>query len=117
MDPKELAMQIAKILDAKKGDDIAILSVSHLTSVTDYFVIAGARNTLQARAMAEEVEDKLSEQGIEARRRDGYTDSRWIVLDYASVIVHVFHNEEREIYNIERLWADGTNRIPLPTEE
>jgi len=113
MKPKELALHIAQILDSKKGEDIAVLDVNHLTSVTDYFVIAGAHSTLQARAMAEEVEDRLSEEGLEARRRDGYGDSRWIVLDYASVIVHVFHYEEREVYNIERLWMDGSNRVPF----
>lgn len=113
MKPKELAMRIAEILDSKKGEDIAILDVNHLTSVTDFFVIAGARSTLQVRSLAEEVEDKLAEEGLEARRRDGYGDSRWIVLDYASVIVHVFHYEERELYNIERLWMDGSNRIPF----
>lgn len=117
MKPKELAMQIAEILDSKKGEDIAILDVNHLTSVTDFFVIAGAHSTLQARAMAEEVEDKLSEIGLEARRRDGYGDSRWIVLDYSSVIVHVFHYEEREVYNIERLWMDGSNRVPFAAKD
>lgn len=110
--PKELALRIAEIMDTKKGEDIAILDVNHLTSVTDFFVIASARNTLQARAIAEEVEDMLiKEEGLEARRRDGYSDSRWIVLDYSSVIVHVFHMEERETYNIERLWMDGSNRV------
>jgi len=117
MKPKELAMQIAEILDSKKGEDIAVLDVNHLTSVTDFFVIAGAHSTLQARAMAEEVEDKLSEIGLEARRRDGYGDSRWIVLDYSSVIVHVFHYEEREVYNIERLWMDGSNRVPFAAKD
>lgn len=112
MKPKEMAMRIAEIVDSKKGDDIAILDVNHLTSVTDFFVIAGARSTLQVRAIAEEVEDILmKEEGLEARRRDGYGDARWIVLDYASVIVHIFHYEERETYNIERLWMDGSNRV------
>jgi len=117
MKPKELALHIAEILDSKKGEDIAVLDVNHLTSVTDFFVIAGAHSTLQARAMAEEVEDRLSEEGLEARRRDGYGDSRWIVLDYASVIVHVFHYEEREVYNIERLWMDGSNRVPFAAKD
>ena len=62
--------------------------------------------------MAEDLEDKLTETDkIEARRKEGYRESRWIVLDYASVIVHIFHEQEREYYNIERLWSDGTNMI------
>lgn len=110
LNPKELALRIADILDEKKGENILVLNVSHLTSVTDYFVICSARNTVQVGTMAEDVEEKLSlEEGIEARRKEGYRESRWVVLDYASVVVHVFHEQEREYYNIERLWMDGSN--------
>lgn len=109
--PKELALAIAALIDSKKGDHITVLDVHHLTSITDYFVIAEARNTIQVRAIAEEIEEKLTEKGIDARRREGYADARWIVLDYSSVIVHIFHFEEREYYNIERLWMDGSNQV------
>ncbi len=113
MNPKELALKIAEILDEKKGENITILDVSHMTSVTDYFVICSARNTIQVGTLAEDVEEKLVEiEGLEARRREGYRESRWVVLDYASVIVHVFHEQEREYYNIERLWMDGSNVVP-----
>ena len=112
MNPKELALKIADILDEKKGSNITILNVSHLTSVTDYFVICSARNTVQVGTLAEDVEEKLIEtDGLEARRKEGYRESRWVVLDYASVIVHVFHEQEREYYNIERLWMDGSNVV------
>ena len=117
MNSKELAQKIATILDDKKGDDIVLLEVTHLTTVTDYFVIASANNTVKVRALAEEVEDRLAEQGIEPRRKEGYREARWIVLDYASVIVHVFHQEEREFYNIERLWTDGGNLTPFLSPE
>jgi len=110
MNPKELALQIANILDEKKAENILVLDVAHLTSVTDYFVICSARNTIQVGTLAEDVEEKLlAEEGIEARRKEGYRESRWVVLDYASVILHVFHEQEREYYNIERLWMDGSN--------
>lgn len=108
---RELATAIAGILDEKGAIDIQIIQVDHLTSITDFFVIASGRNVQAVRALAEDVEDKLMEQGIEPRRREGMNESRWIVLDFASVIVHVFHPEEREYYNIERLWLDGTNQI------
>lgn len=117
MTPREIALKIASILDAKHGEDIQVLDVQHLTSVTDYFVIASARNSIAVRAIAEELEEKLAESGIEARRKEGYSDSRWVVLDYASVIVHIFHVEEREYYNIERLWMDGTNQVPFVSIE
>ncbi len=108
---KDMALEIAKLIDDKRGEDIIILRVDHLTSITDYFVIAQGKNSLMLRAIAEEIEEKLGEQGIEVRRREGANDARWIVLDYASVIVHLFHPEEREYYNIERLWMDGSNQL------
>ena len=111
-EPRELAVEIAEFLYEKKGENILVLDVSHLTSITDYFVIASARNTIQCRTMAEDLEEHLTEADqIEARRKEGYRESRWVVLDYGSVIVHVFHEQEREFYNLERLWADGTNLI------
>lgn len=115
--PRELALDIAKILYEKGGIDIQILQVDHLTTITDYFVIASGRNVQAVRALAEDVDEKLLEKGIEPRRREGMNESRWIVMDYASVILHVFHPEEREYYNIERLWMDGTNQVEFVPEE
>lgn len=112
----ELANKIAHILDEKKAEDIQILRVDHLTSITDYFVIASGRSAQAVHALYEEVTDKLAEEGITPRRNDGVRESRWIVLDYASVIVHLFHPEERQYYNIERLWADGTNHVPFASK-
>ena len=114
---RELAMDIAKILYDKGGVDIRVLRVDHLTSITEYFVIASGRNVQAVRALGEDVEDKLAEKGILPRRREGMNESRWIVLDYATVILHVFHPEEREYYNIERLWTDGDNQLIYQPEE
>lgn len=112
--PEELAVRIAEILDAKKAEDITILKVDHLTSVTDYFVIASGRNVQAVHALYEEVTDKLlEEEGLSFRRNDGVRESRWIVIDYANIIVHLFHPEEREFYNLERLWNDGSNQVPF----
>lgn len=114
---RELAMDIAKILYDKGGVDIRVLRVDHLTSITDYFVIASGRNVQAVRALGEDVEDKLAEKGVLPRRREGMNESRWIVLDYATVILHLFHPEEREYYNIERLWTDGDNQLIYRPEE
>ena len=76
-------------------------------------MIATGRSTQAVRALAEDLQDKLEAQEIYPRRKEGFRESRWIVLDYSSVIVHIFHPEEREYYNIERLWTDGSNRIAL----
>lgn len=108
---KELALKIAAILDKKGALDIQILEVSHLTSITDYFVIATGRNVQAVRTLAEDVEDQLAEENLQPRRKEGMNESRWVVLDYAHVILHVFHPEERNYYNIERLWQDGSNQV------
>ena len=109
IDPKALAEKIAGILDSKGATDIQILEVGHMTSITDFFVVASGRNVQNVHTLSEDLEDNLAEEGIEPRRKEGKNGSRWIVLDYAHVIVHIFHPEERQYYNIERLWQDGTN--------
>lgn len=116
-EPIDLAMRIAQILDSKKAEDIQILKVDHLTSITEYFVIASGRSAQAVHALYEEVTDKLAEDGVFARRNDGVRESRWIVLDFTSVIVHMFHPDERQYYNIERLWMDGSNQIPFEVKE
>lgn len=116
MQSRELALKIAQVLDAKGAVDIVILQVDHLTSITDFFVIASGRNVQAVRTLAEDVEEKLDQAGVGVRRREGMNESRWVVLDYAHVIVHIFHPEERDYYNIERLWMDGSNQIPFSAE-
>ena len=110
---RELALKMARILDKKGALDIEILEVTHLTSITDYFLIARGRNIQAVRSLSEDLEDKLAEEQIFPRRRDGLHESRWIVLDFGGVIVHLFHPEERLYYNIERLWRDGENLVPF----
>ena len=117
-DSKQLALQAARILDEKGANEIMILEVAHLTSITDYFVIANGRNIQSVRSLSEDLEDRLKEEGAEPRRKEGERESRWIVLDYAHVIVHIFHPDERRYYNIERLWQDGDNQVQfIPLEE
>ena len=111
MDSSYCLLTSLEFLDEKGANDIQILEVAHLTSITDYFVIANGRNIQSVRSLAEDLEDKLTEEGIEPRRKEGERESKWIVLDYAHVIVHIFHPEERQFYNIERLWQDGTNQV------
>ena len=105
----ELAHRIAEILDSKKARDISIVDIGELTVIAEKFVICTATSTIQVRSLSDEVEVVLKEQGIEEIRREGYRESRWVVLDYGHVIVHIFHSQEREFYNIERLWTDGNN--------
>lgn len=110
---RRLALKMAAILNNKGAIDIEILNVADMTTITDYFLIASGRNVQAVRALSEDLEDRLAEESIFPRRRDGMHESRWIVLDFGGVIVHLFHPEERLYYNIERLWRDGENSLPL----
>ena len=114
---KELALKAARILDQKGANDIDILEVGHLTSITDFFVIANGRNIQSVRSLAEDLEEKLAEEGVEPRRKDGTGEGRWAVLDYGTVMIHIFHEQERAYYQLERLWADGTNAVPFEQTE
>lgn len=117
MQSKELALAAARALDDKKGVKILVLDVQHLTIIADYFVIASGRSANQVRALIDEVDDKLSELGENPRRREGTNEGHWAVLDYGNVLVHVFHEQEREYYNLERLWMDGSNQVEFVQNE
>lgn len=117
MQEKELALKIANLLYDKKATEILVLNVRHLTALTDFMVMATGNNVIQTRAMADHVDGGLSELGVPLRRTEGMTEGRWIVMDYASVIVHIFNPEDRGFYRLERLWSDGQNRLTLPFEE
>ena len=98
---------VIKALDSKKAVEITALQVASLTIVADYFVIAAGTSNTQVRALADEVEYQLSLEGIEPRQIEGRTTG-WILLDYHDVVVHVFLQDQREYYNLEKLWADAT---------
>lgn len=89
----------------KKGIDIKVLDIKGLSSISDYFVIVSGNSVRQVSALADEIEEKMDEKGINLENIDGKTTSRWILLDYGDIIVHVFHKDEREYYDIERLWS------------
>lgn len=114
MDQTLLAQRIAKILYDKKAQDIVVLHVGHLTVITDYMVIASGRSALQVKSLADDVDDTLAQEGVSLRAKEGSAEGRWIVLDYGTALVHIFHPEDRQFYHLERLWEDGQNRIALP---
>lgn len=106
-DREELEIAV-KALDSKKATDIKVLKVDDLTILANYFVIASAASTTQVKALADEVEYQLGLKNIQPKSIEGYTSRTWIVLDYIDVVVHVFNDESRDFYQLERLWADGT---------
>ena len=102
----EIVKTAVKAIDSKRGLDIEVIKVGDITVITDYFVIATASSNTQLKAIADEIEFKLSEQGVEPHHIEGRT-SEWICLDYTGVVIHVLLNKSRDFYQIERLWEDG----------
>lgn len=102
----------AAAADAKQADDLVALDVSEPLPFTDAFLLASGRNERQVLAIAGEIEDKLIESGAKPLRREGRTEGRWVLLDFGDLVVHVFHEEERMYYSLERLWKDCPT-IPL----
>lgn len=119
MDSKALAEKIIRILDSKKGIDIAGIDIHDLTTIGDYFVLATGTSSPHVKALAEEVEDTLAKEGLEPRRVEGAQSATWILIDYQDVILHIFTKETREFYSMERLWADAPRMdlTGLVTEE
>ncbi|HHT14783.1 MAG: ribosome silencing factor [Christensenellales bacterium] len=114
MDPKQKALTIAQALFDRKAQDITVLHVAPLTTLADYLVIASGFNHLQVKGLADYVTDMTEEKGFDLRRTEGVSEGAWVVIDYADVIVHIFRQEEREYYNLEKLWDNGKNRLILP---
>ncbi len=107
MDSLQLATRLAQVLDKKKATEVKVLKVRDLTVLTDYFVIASGSSSTQVKALAEEAEFQLEQQGAKPLRTEGYDSKSWILLDYGTVIVHVFYPEARDFYDLEHLWADA----------
>lgn len=104
---KQLAEEIGKLIDDKKGEDIVILDLRGISTIADYFVIASGNSDRQVVAIADHVEDELAKQGVYSKYKDGMKNGRWVVMDYIDILVHIFHKEERSYYNLERLWNDA----------
>lgn len=107
MENKAIHLEAVKALDDRKGNNIKVLDVQGLTSIADYFVIATGTSTKHATSLAESVEEELSALGIEPTHKEGHRSGDWILLDYLDVIVHVFTEETREFYKLEKMWKDA----------
>ena len=101
----------------KKASDVRILWMTPLTVMTDYFVICSGSTLIQARAIADAVEEALEQRGVVPRHREHSPGSGWILLDYGSVVVHVFREEERQFYSLERLWGDAREVAFAPSDD
>jgi ribosome-associated protein len=107
MENNEILKTAITALDSKKGKNLQVIKVGDLTILAHYFILASGGSSTQVKALADEVEHKLKEKGETPKRTEGYNGANWIVLDYIDVVIHIFHEETREFYDLERLWQDG----------
>ena len=110
-DAAALAHRIVEIASDKKGNDIVLLRTAELTTMADFFVILSGRSDRQVQALAGAIVDELRKEGVRPLGAEGRESSRWVLLDYGSVIVHVFAPEEREYYGLERLWGKAAQVV------
>lgn len=104
---EQMVKQIYDAIDDKLGKDTIILNIGKLTSLTDYFVITTASSSRQVKAISDSVEDRMTKYGIEPRGKEGIDSQEWVLLDYGDIMVHVFNEENRDFYNLEKLWKDA----------
>lgn len=107
MNNKEIAYKAAEVLDSKKGQDIVIIDISTISTFADYLVVVHGNSDRQTKTLADEVQDKLAEFEIYPKNIEGKESSGWILMDYGDIIINVFYKEQRERYNIEKIWGDG----------
>ena len=106
----ELARKAATFLDSKKAEKLNVIEVGSISSLADYFVIATGNNNTHVRALADELDERMKAEGMPPARMEGYRSNSWILLDWGNVVVHIFTQEGRDFYDLDRLWADG-NKI------
>jgi ribosome-associated protein len=111
-----VARAAALAADDKKAKEVKILDIRSITTVSDYFVICSGTSSTHIRAIADNVEGMLSQQGLTLHHMEGYQNGRWILLDFGDIVVHVMHEEERQFYNLERLWGDA-REVAMPRSE
>lgn len=107
MDMLEMANIARQALEDKLGADIRVLDLRGISNIADFFVIASGNNANQLRAMADMAEEKLFKAGLKLHHSEGYSGGVWILLDFGSIIIHLFNKEQREFYSLDRVWADA----------
>ncbi len=118
MNSTKLAQQISEIIFTKKGFNVVAIDLRKLVTFTDYFVICSADSDTQVKAIADEVDKVLSDDGIKCWHKEGLKALSWVLLDYVDVVVHIFKKDAREFYNLEKLWGDApSEKMSDPVEQ
>lgn len=108
MTSKELAKLACDALDDKKALEIKVINIENVSTLADYFIIASGTNPNQVQAMADNVDETLGRAGYEPKQIEGYQNANWILMDYRDIVIHIFDEENRLFYDLERIWRDGT---------
>ena len=109
MSPIEIKDALLKIIQEKKVDDLTVIDVAEQTEIADFMIIMTGKNNNNVRMLCDFIEEKAEKLGIYATRKEGAREGRWVILDYASVIVHIFNKDMRAYFNLEKLWKKGDN--------
>ena len=107
MESKDLMIKAVSVLDSKKARNIKVLNISPLTTIADYFVVCSGGSTTQIKALSDALDEELEKVGVHFIGKEGFNAANWILVDYGSVVVHIFSEETRDFYSIEHLWADA----------
>ena len=105
---KELARIAIAALEEKKAGDIRILDIERISTLADFFIIASGSNKNQIQAMVDNVDEQMSRAGCEPKQVEGYRGASWVLMDYGDIVIHIFDEENRLFYDLERIWRDGT---------
>ena len=108
MTSKELAKLACDALDDKNALEIKVINIENVSTLADYFIIASGTNHNQVQAMADNVDETLGRAGYEPKQIEGYQNANWILMDYRDIVIHIFDEENRLFYDLERIWRDGT---------
>lgn len=107
MESKELAKLAIEALEDKKAEDIKVIDISNVSVIADYFILASGNNRNQVQALADSVDEACGRAGHPVKQTEGYDSANWILMDFSDVIVHIFSQEDRLFYDLERIWRDG----------
>jgi ribosome-associated protein len=112
LDHNKIADKAYEILADKKARNVEIIDISEVSILADFFIICSGTSTTHIKSLADELEFRMDEAGYNMIHKEGYESARWILLDFGELVVHIFHEEDRDFYNLERLWSDGKFRTP-----
>ena len=110
----ELVKLAYNAIDEKKGNDIRVIDISKISSISDYFIIASGNNIRQVQSISDNITEILGKNGFNYKSIEGFESGSWILIDYGDVIIHIFNQEDRRFYDLERIWRDG---VTIPNEE